>query len=189
MRYFPKGLRREAYDRRLTAIHEAGHFVVACHFGFEAFARIWANYDGRTDEVFYLGRCHWWATDSVTPIKERMIGVAGAVAQKVWDDPDGISELFEGSYWDKRVMSSSDWMSCGCEPGFPDWYLIQAAERVARLFNPASCKLWPIVVRLSRDIINVYRQAPKFNPSSVKEPWHRCFPAITCFQETQLDAE
>jgi hypothetical protein len=189
MRYLPRGMRREAYDRRLTAVHEAGHFVIARHFGFGACAGIWANYDDLTDEIFYLGRCDWGVPDSVTPIKERMIGVAGAVAEKVWGDPDGISELFEGSYWDKRVMSSSDWMSCGCEPGFPDWYLIQAAERVARLFNPASCKLWPHVVRLSRDIINVHRQTSKWTPPSVRRSWRLCRPAIAYFGETRLDAE
>lgn len=181
----PKGKRREAFDRRMTAIHEAGHFTVVRHFGLIAYAGIWDNYDPQTKEIFFLGQCVWWGDVGLTPMKERMISVAGVVAEKLWHDPKGIGELLNLKYWGKDAMSPSDWMGCRCEPGVPDHHLIMAVEHVARLFDPEHGKLWPQVGRLSRYLINLHHQTSIWIPPSIggKRPSYR--PALGCFEELE----
>src|SRR5690242_16564676 len=108
--------RFSAYCRRLAAVHEAGHAVVARQLGVVV-ERSWIwpapagnPWRGRTNHEPTSLECR------------RAIAIAGAVAETCWRDHDG-------AVW-RDAMSSSDWRSAGCEPDEPDAASLEASERV-----------------------------------------------------------
>jgi hypothetical protein len=117
-----------ARDRRCAAVHEAGHAVVARHFGCEIVSAwiVPADNPG-PDEKTWIGRIQIMQAPA-DPLARRMIGVAGEVAEYLW---------FGGSIEDfyPDVMSKSDWRLSGCEPDEPDDLLIDAAAEVGRLLS------------------------------------------------------
>jgi hypothetical protein len=82
----------------------------------------------------------------VDPHRRRMIGVAGAIAEHLWQD--GWIEDF----WPEGNMSESDWQMAGCEPDQPDdafWRAIDSVSRMFRVDGP----MWPVVLREARRLI------------------------------------
>lgn len=72
------------------ALHEAGHVIVARHFGLDAHAVAWENPDGSDVEKFVLGRTYYQPT---TPFRECCIAYAGTIAE-------GIDDMFSpGQPW------------------------------------------------------------------------------------------
>ncbi len=83
-----------------------------------------------------------------------MTGVAGAVAECLWEDRYwGLDNV---DWYDPGTMSDSDWRSARCEPGSPDRAFFSAVEKVAALFRYRDNEgpLWPALTQtaLSRSI-------------------------------------
>jgi hypothetical protein len=141
-----------ARDRRMSAIHEAGHVVVARMLGVPVWnARIFPNADHSGDlisEKLWLGRLesNAWAY----PTRQRqMIGVAGAVAEICWQGEPVYSEY----WWEPKIMSASDWKVVDCPPGEPDQACCDAIEEVAALLERDTGPLWPSLIRTARALI------------------------------------
>jgi hypothetical protein len=109
-RRFVTKRRIEARDRRMAAIHEAGHVTMARHVGLETFpasleripdASISVPYD-----KFWIGKTPYLTPESIgrelSDTKLAMFGVAGAVAERCWD-----AESFEDDedFWDDRSQT------------------------------------------------------------------------------------
>jgi hypothetical protein len=156
--------RAEARDRRQSAMHEAGHLVVALHFGVPAHAEIWRIGDPTLDERSWTGQtqmCRYEVRSDrrgrlrsrrirVTPATKRKIGVAGIIAEAVWQD-DLTSP--EDLLCDPAAMSPTDWKMAG---GAPDedvgWRIIRAAEEVFGLLARGG-PLWGELVTAARQLI------------------------------------
>jgi hypothetical protein len=138
-----------ARDRRLAAIHEAGHFTIGRHLGLLAInARIEKNLNRGPDEKLWIGNTKIQRT---TPAKSRMVAVAGAVAEFCWN-----GETYEDTQddWENPLtMSDTDWVLSGCNPGDPSRELMHAIERVFALFHPTKGQLWPTLLGKARYII------------------------------------
>lgn len=149
--------RMEAYDRRLAAIHEAGHALVAIHLGYKADA--WIHRNETADplrEKTWVG--HMTMHDLPNELDHpdvRMVAVAGLVAETLWKcghdeeyaDPWG----WEDHLLDEDSMSRSDWRLAGCAPGEPDDELFDVVAQVGALFMG---ELWSTLTRMSRTLIS-----------------------------------
>lgn len=139
-----------ATDRRKAAVHEAGHAVVALHLGVQVQGVHIRSKptDDLLSEKSYVGQ----ATYSEPPDVEsrRLIAVAGAVAEAVWEDRGPTSGCWLDEMMDPYFMSSTDWAAAGCAPGYPDDDLYLAAEKVETLLSGV---LWPKLTSLSRRLI------------------------------------
>src|SRR5262249_11799864 len=71
-----------ARDRRLAAVHEAGHVVVARRLGLEILSA-WIRPDG-SEERSWDGRVQINTSDA-PKIARQMVGVAGSVAEWLWE--------------------------------------------------------------------------------------------------------
>src|ERR1700730_14271490 len=84
--------RIEARDRRLAAMHEAGHDVMASHRGMhEVESWIERVGDPTRHDTSWVGHCRWRNPSRVSKVTRCMIGVAGMVAEELWKvgyDPD-----------------------------------------------------------------------------------------------------
>jgi hypothetical protein len=110
--------RIEARDRRLSAIHEAGHAVIARHVGARVeWAEIWRNPAPDEGEKTWIGRIRFEGLSHPRP-RVAMIAVAGAIAEHVWrDDADFLENEGEWAWDEEAIMSPTDWAMAGCEPG------------------------------------------------------------------------
>ena len=128
-----KAARTMARDRRMAAIHEAGHVVISRRAGLLVESAWIEPTDNPVwpDEKTWIG--HTRLGSSLTkcaPHERRMIGVAGAVAEAVWSGDD----VDEEEQWQWReVMSESDWHIVGCAPGDPDEACFAAINQTATL--------------------------------------------------------
>ncbi|WP_069880896.1 hypothetical protein [Bosea sp. BIWAKO-01] len=140
-----------ARDRRMAAVHEAGHAVVAMHLGFEvvgAFIR-----PNPTDDIYseksYLGQATYEPPSDLS--QRRLIAVAGVVAEEVWKARGPAYGYWPDFVADPACMSPTDWAGTECEPGEPDDNLITAVGEVEDLL---AGELWPKLTALSRKLID-----------------------------------
>lgn len=148
-----------AGDRRRTAVHEAGHYVIGRHVGLRhVAARIWHEDYGLSDMKLYGGfagpACRReWAKLSVK--RHMMIGCAGMAAEWAWEErfDDGANGWIGDHLMDPMAMSASDWNGAYTEPGEPCSKLIRVAEPAAGLFSAHGGPLWPELLRVSRVLI------------------------------------
>jgi hypothetical protein len=143
-----------AHDRRGSALHEAGHLVVAWSHGIHAEAMI---KNVPTDDM--LETKQWWGRVRFLPALRRSkdptarleIAVAGEIAN--WHGtaagyPEGILE--PETWAEYSVMSPTDWDVSGYEgPEAVDRRFMRAVERVNNLIE----REWPTVCRVARDLI------------------------------------
>jgi hypothetical protein len=93
----PRYIRAIVQDRRLAAIHEAGHVVIARTVGMFSQAEIYPTYDSRTLPKGRYRRRTMWTGMSISTYgkrrgrlilpnmrQARMISVAGAIAETYW---------------------------------------------------------------------------------------------------------
>lgn len=150
MRYPFRKHRILARDRRMAAVHEAGHAVIAMHLGLEVLGvHIRPNpTDDIHTEKSYLGQATYEPPSD--PNHHRMIAVAGMVAEEVWKSHGPAYEYWPGLMTDPACMSDTDWAGTGCEPGEPDDELIAAVDAVEDLL---AWELMPKLTALSRKLI------------------------------------
>jgi hypothetical protein len=134
--------RIEALDRRKSAVHEAGHEVIARHVG-AGCINAWIHpteTNGVADPLLertWNGHCRVLLS-TTTAESRRMIAVAGAVAERVcgvWGDAPNAYSLIECFEWSEDTMSPADWKMAGVEPGKPDDAFMQAVEDVIDLLD------------------------------------------------------
>src|SRR5262245_51644524 len=106
MRRFYRSLNLHlARERRLCAVHEGGHFVVASYLGYKPpffyIEKAFQRYVGRVDSPpsFNL------------PQHGRLVGVAGGVAECCWENRENVEA--------PALLSGSDWKLTGCPPVSP----------------------------------------------------------------------
>jgi hypothetical protein len=145
-----KPVRVFARDRRLAAIHEAGHVVIANMLSVDvALAYIYEPHN-HADPQFqktWTGRTYY-NLKKANPRQRRMIGVAGAVAELCCD-----GEFVDDDYWtDPNMMSESDWRLTLCRPGAPDEKCCEAIYAVGAVLERGA-PLWGDLVMKARDLI------------------------------------
>jgi len=138
-----------ARDRRLAAVHQAGHVVVAAHFGLKpARARIRRVDAPMPDQRVWTGRIQFSGLDILSPLERRTLGCAGVAAELVWRRED----LHPDHWIEAGHMSASDWRLSGCEPGEPDDLCIEAIEELQYLLSEDG-PLWSDLLRQARQLI------------------------------------
>src|SRR5262245_12197464 len=119
-----------ARDRRLAAIHEAGHVTLARHLDAQV-ACAWLENNYRSDplsEKQWIGHCHFKFDKSPsrkTKTLVAMVAVAGAVAEQCWQREPF---FFPEAWYDPHIMSESDWDCTTCTPGNPSLELFRIIE-------------------------------------------------------------
>ena len=138
-----------ARDRRLAAVHEAGHVVVAAHFGLPpARARIWRADAPMPDGRAWIGRIRFRGLDGLSSLERRMLGCAGAAAELCWQHED-----IHPDHWiEADHMSEADWRLAGCALGEPDDICIEAIEELQHLLSEDG-PLWSDLLRQARQLI------------------------------------
>ncbi len=111
--------RLEARDRRLAAIHEAGHHIIARHRGMHVIDS-WIERVGDPTRLTsaWGGHCRWRNPSRVSKVTGCMIGVAGMVAEELWkagNDPNRMGSIYD-LLDDPNRMSESDWCTAGLHP-------------------------------------------------------------------------
>ena len=146
--------RIHAYDRRMAAIHEAGHALMAVHLGYAADAWIYPRNEENTLELkTWVG--HVCIHGGASRPHNRLIAVAGMVAEIIWKN--GHHEDYAHAYgWedyllDGDAMSFSDWRLADCSPGEPDDDLHEVTAEVGALFMS---DLWPALTDISRVLMS-----------------------------------
>lgn len=147
-----------AEERRLSSIHEAGHFVIARHFRISGWA--WIGPSSRKphpDHKLWVGQFKVvrGALDGLSLIRRQMVAVAGAVAGECWThrfEDDCSSDDWSHCLWDPDWMSETDWKTARHQPGQPSDKLYRACEAVFALLMPGG-PLWPVLLTTSRDLI------------------------------------
>ena len=114
-----------ARDRRLAAVHEAGHVAIARMLGVPV-GLAYVYFTPARD--FDPPHCRTWRgkTLCASRLADRrqraMIGVAGAVAELSWR-----GEWIDEDYWfEPTMMSDSDWNLTQCVASKPDDNCIEA---------------------------------------------------------------
>jgi len=143
-----------ARDRRMAAVHEAGHWVMAEWVMAEPWsfsARIEPTESNSDYEKTWIGQFQYLRPSSQR--KRKLVAVAGAVAELCWFGQPVEEELF---WLEPGMMSDSDWRLAGCNPGEPDRALCRAIEKAGELL----CRngpLWGNLILKSRDLIGSSR--------------------------------
>ena len=140
-----------ARDRRLAAVHEAGHVVIARMFSINADAYIrpvLGNVDVECEKT-WIGQTLYNRRDLRSRRKNAMFGVAGAVAALCWR-----GEFIDDEYLsdEAEMMSESDWEGTGCVPGLPDENCLEAIYAVAAVLERGGSH-WNDLVSVSRNLI------------------------------------
>ena len=138
-------------DRRMAAVHEAGHVVIARSLGVVVIrTEIWSNYSHHAsfEEKCWRGRTTYMNVPSDLH-HHLLISVAGAAAECCWDKEDvSASEIFD----DPEGMSESDWKGTGDAPGAPSVDCIKAFEETMELLRRDG-PLWNNLTREARRLI------------------------------------
>jgi hypothetical protein len=151
-------LRRfEARDRRMAAIHEAGHVTMAGHVGLQVASASLERIPDATvsvlDNKIWIGKTRYMPPETIGRTlsyrKRAMFAVAGAVAERCWS-----AESFDEELWyDPNSMSESDWAGCGCQPGDPTPKLFKVIQATFSLFDRQTGRLLPDLLLEARHLI------------------------------------
>jgi hypothetical protein len=95
----------EQLDRRTSAFHEAGHYLIAEHFGLPAFCGIKRIGEPTPEAGAFVGRT-LYSTEGLTRFRLAVIGWAGRIAE-CFATEDGLEEL-DYHYDDLELTSATD---------------------------------------------------------------------------------
>jgi hypothetical protein len=146
----PHPRRIEALDRRVAAVHEAGHYVVARHFGLRS-AAAWivrqADVVDPLADKLWIGSASYSSAERnrLSTRRAMMYGVAGAVAEEAWDlrgDPEGCDWSDAWDFLQVGGMSDTDWNTVYSDPSCITPKLVRAVEDVRMLLQPDTGLLW-----------------------------------------------
>jgi hypothetical protein len=115
MNFNGNSARIEAIDRRLAAVHEAAHLVLARHFDLSnPSAEIWraADITDPLADKLWLGRTYFGDRSSKPELT--MLAVAGAIAEFCWQHGPHNSWLGDEQWGEPTAMSASDWALASC---------------------------------------------------------------------------
>ena len=147
-----------ARDRRMAAVHEAGHCLIAQRYGGQPDAWIDRNpdiidpYAGSSTWIGQTGM--FWGRLKLSDYRRMQIGVAGCVAETVWRDRDRCFDWWS-DFTDVAAMSPSDWALTGHQPVEPTRKLVRAANEVASLLTT---ELWVPLCQMARELIEDSRE-------------------------------
>jgi hypothetical protein len=123
--------RTEARDRRLAAIHEAAHHIMARHHGMhEVESWIERVGDPTRYETSWVGHCRWRNPSPGSSRRYTMIAVAGMIAENLWkagNDPDRMDNIYD-VLDDPNCMSEADWCNAGLDRDDPVFTETQQRE-------------------------------------------------------------
>jgi hypothetical protein len=159
----PDELKMALHNRRIAAVHEAGHAVIARSLG----CSVSSAYIYPSDESpqFWGGevqRSDLWRVGvppHLHPRQERMIGVAGVIAELSWEKAYSTGdELYYETDWEDR-MSANDWATAGgelsCDGVDPrESPMRNAIKKVGRLLHRDG-PLWGELILIARQLIVV----------------------------------
>jgi hypothetical protein len=150
-----KPIRISARDRRVAAIHEAGHVTIGRHIGLVSIsARLEKVSNPGIDDKFWIGHTQFFRPLPPLPRKTMaMFSVAGAVAECCWKKYTFDSSIDDGLWFASEVMSASDWEGCGCTPGKPTQQLFKIIEATFALLDREQGSLWPRLLSEARHLI------------------------------------
>lgn len=161
--------RIQARDRRQTAIHEAGHALVAISLGYRAEAWIYLN---EVDDLMafksWLGHMSFYdIPDEPGHLHRRMVAVAGMVAEHLWGNC-AYCDYTDTGFWidvmlDRDCMSPADWRLANCEPGEPDDDLPEVIVRTVDLIGR---DLWPQLTGMARQLMREPERVHSFQVDS-----------------------
>ena len=150
--------RAHARDRRLAAIHEAGHFVVGRHVGLR-WSEAWISRVGEPtlyDKAWNGNhRCLEQDRAGLSVRRQQTIALAGCVAERAWQASRHPYESYacdEEDLLDPNVMSATDWSSAGHEPGEPSIRLMNVYLATEKLLVDGG-PLWPALLAAARTLI------------------------------------
>ena len=152
-------LRRiDARDRRLAAIHEAGHHVIARYHGMDE-VESWIERVG--DPTVYnnawVGRTRWLRPSDESSRRDAMIALAGMVAENQWrgiNDPDRIGDIYD-LLDDPDCMSETDWCTAGMDHGAR--LTETQMQDIESVIDLLSGPLWSKLLRQARRLITESR--------------------------------
>ena len=165
-----------ATDRRRSAVHEAGHFVVAMHVGIVApEANIWpVTVSDFRKETTWAGHAQFFNRradgERPSPAENALVAVAGAVAEFAWKRETFFDTCDNGLWHEPDIMSASDWAMTGCQPGEPTDFLFDTIEAAFNLLGAGNGILWADLVKQSRLLIvdsRVFGKASGGNPVAI----------------------
>lgn len=167
--------RWQARDRRIAAIHEAGHTVMARLEEVSAWPKIWRRDPKDPEREMLWGGSTQYGIQLlfVTNMSRRRIGVAGVMAEEIWMEwhrnyrlVDELPSLLRmpSADWDtfERPCGDHD-LQMAARPPYgrkPDRLVRKAAEQARQYL----IKEWADVLAVARDIMNC-------TPSEVHYPW------------------
>jgi hypothetical protein len=149
-----------ARERRLAAVHEAGHVVIARRVDFKI-ASAWITPNAGEDAE---GERAWTGRVQIVRVRAdkfacRMVGVAGSVAEYLW-----LGGWIDAYFPD--TLSEGDWHLTGCDPDQPDDALMEAIGEVGQLLAHEGSG-WHELIAESRRLI----VASRLNPAAGKQRW------------------
>ena len=150
-----KQTRIVARDRRMAAIHEAGHVTIGRHIGLIGISARLEKVQ-KPDVLFdkaWIGQTQYIDPSllhrTIPSKRMAMFAVAGAVAECCWR-----GNSFHDLNWDDPdAMSASDWAGCGCEPGNPTRQFFRTIEVASFLLDRETGALWPTLLSEARRLI------------------------------------
>jgi hypothetical protein len=150
-------LRRwQARDRRIAAIHEGGHTIVAWLEGLEAEPRIWPREADNRQEMFWGGEC-LYGPGFVSDMARRRIAVAGVVAESTWIDMHPQYGLRDAPA-PLTHMSAADWETARQPYGKADWRMRRAEAQVRARFRRPD--VWEDVLTVAHHVIYFAPESP-----------------------------
>jgi hypothetical protein len=155
-----------AKNRRLAAIHEAGHVGMARRIGLQCVsARLEKTSHPSQFDKLWIGQTRFLPPSLVGKIvSERdwaMFGVSGRVAEYCWRRIS-FDETEADDWYDDEVMSASDWAACRCDPGNPTDELLETIKIVFSLFDRETGKLWRDLLVDARSLIKMSRNSGEY---------------------------